>query len=306
MGGAGHLRAPSTYDFESPARAVWTGLLMIAAGMAAVLIGARISRYGRRHTARVIERPQELPDRGFTLFLRPFDVDEQLNQVMLAPRVSIRERVTHTNGRTFEESLVRMFRRRFGRVVAVGRPSERLPLPGADRFYLPLAEWQAPVSDLIARARLVILVTGASEGTLWELTECVRLLPPERLLLLVYSDELDYQRFRNAVPEAFEKRSRELLAEGLEPVRAPVFTGYPPRHNPQTIMKWQGLQGLIHFDRSWKPTFTRCDHTAFWSLTLWGRQMKVYRRQMLPVLKRLKQETAEPAPERAGRISPLV
>ncbi|MEJ8653583.1 hypothetical protein WKI65_37450 [Streptomyces sp. MS1.AVA.3] len=80
--------------------------------------------------------------------------------------------------------MVRQFRRRFGRVVAVGQPGERLPLPGADRFYLPLDDWQPVVSDLIGRARLVILIAGTGPGTLWELTEAARLLRPEQLLLL--------------------------------------------------------------------------------------------------------------------------
>lgn len=296
------------YDYSNPGHAVWTGLLMIAGGMAAVVAGSRLARHGRRHTARVIEQPEMLPDQKFTLFLRPFDVDKPLNRVMPAARVSLRERVTHTSGRTYEEDLARLLRRRFGRVVAVGMPGERLPLPGASRFYLPLAEWQAPVSDLIGRARIVALIVGASEGTLWELTECVRLLRPEQLLLLVYADEVvpEYERFRLAVPEAFEKRSRDLVAEGLEPVRAPEFPPFPPMHNPNSLVRMTGLQGLVHFDTAWQPTVVRCDHSAYWSLTLMGRQFKVYRRRILPVLKRLARETAEPGRDGAGRITPLV
>ncbi|WP_329334336.1 hypothetical protein OG866_12840 [Streptomyces sp. NBC_00663] len=317
MGGAGHLRAPSVYDYGNPGNAIWTGLLMIAGGMAAVVAGSRLARHGRRHTARVLERPEELPDRRFTLYLRPFDVDHALNRVMQAPRASLRERVTHTSGRTFEEALARGLRRRFGRVVAVGKPGERLPLPGADRFYLPLAEWQAPVSALIGRARVVALVTGSSAGTLWELTECMRLLPPERLLLLVFSDEVEYEEFRAAVPAAFEERSRELVGEGSVgegsvPLRTPVFPAYPPLHNPQSLVRGTGLQGLIHFDAAWQPTFTRCDYTRFWTLTLMGRQMKMERRMVRPVLRRLAEATVEGAAEGAaegadgrGRIAPL-
>ncbi|MFI9834845.1 hypothetical protein ACIHIX_45050 [Streptomyces sp. NPDC051913] len=308
MGGAGHLRAPSVYDYGHPGNAIWTGLLMIAGGMAAVVAGSRLARHGRRHTARVLERPEELPDRKFTLYLRPFDVDHDLNKVMQAPRASLRERVTHTSGRTFEEALARGLRRRFGRVVAVGRPGERLPLPGADRFYLPLAEWQAPVSGLIGRARIVALVTGSSPGTLWELTECMRLLPPQRLLLLVFSDEVEYEEFRTAVPAAFEERSREMAGEGSAPLRTPVFPAYPPLHNPQSLVRGTGLQGLIHFDAAWQPTFTRCDYTRFWTLTLMGRQMKTDRRVVRPVLRRLAEATAGPEADTTGdrgRITPL-
>lgn len=45
---------------------------MIAAGAGTVALGAGLSRYGRRHTARLIECPAQLMDQSFALFLRPF------------------------------------------------------------------------------------------------------------------------------------------------------------------------------------------------------------------------------------------
>ncbi|MFF4209034.1 hypothetical protein ACFYZE_06635 [Streptomyces sp. NPDC001796] len=233
----------------------------------------------------MIKNPAELPDESFTLFLRPFEDDEFLYGVKPASTRSLRLRLQTPNSRTREEEVVWTFRRRFGRVVAVGQPGERLPLPGAHRFYLPLNDWKPAVSDLIRRARLVTLVAGTGPGTLWELTEAVRLLPPERLLLLVLSDEAGYERFREAVPKTFEDRARELREKGELPARAPSFPPYPALRNPDTKLTWIGVQGLIHFSSAWEPTFTRADPTAVRALTLQGRVRKVYRKQMLPVLK---------------------
>ncbi|WP_143064610.1 hypothetical protein [Streptomyces colonosanans] len=296
LGGAGHLRAPSVYGTSTPH--TWLiGILMIAAGLMAVFMGARLSRYGRRHTARVIKDPVELPDRAFTLFLRPFEDDKFLYGVKSASTRSLRRRLETPVSRTREEVLVWTFRRRFGRIVAVGQPGERLPLPGAHRFYLPLNNWKPVVSDLVKRARLVILVAGTGPGTLWELTEVVRLLPPERLLVLVLSDEAGYERFREAVPKSFENRAKELRDSGDLPVTAPPFPEYPALRDPDTPTKWIGLQGLIHFSSSWQPTFTRADPTAVWALTLQGRVRKVHRRQILPVLKRTAENTASTTPD---------
>ncbi|MGW7521799.1 hypothetical protein ACWGJ2_40165, partial [Streptomyces sp. NPDC054796] len=199
---------------------------------------------------------------------------------------------------TYEEEMVWTFRRRFGRLVAVGQPGERLPLPGAQRFYLPLHGWQPVVSELIGRARLVVLVAGTGPGTLWELTEAVRLLTPEQLLPLVMGDERAYRRFQEAVPGAFAERAQQLRAEGTEPVPAPVFPDYPSLHDPMFSGTLLGLQGIIHFDSAWVPTVTRVDVTAVRALTSTGRVLKTQRKQLRPVLTHVARRLPGEAPSR--------
>ncbi|MFD0169517.1 hypothetical protein ACFVJH_36110 [Streptomyces decoyicus] len=265
------------------------GAAMVAAGAGTVALGAGLSRYGRRHTARVIECPAQLVDHSFVLFLRPFEEDPRLYKVRRAASKSLRVQMTVPVSGTVEEGMVRQFRRRFGRVVAVGQPGERLPLPGADRFYLPLDDWQPVVSDLIGRARLVIIIAGTGPGTLWELTEAARLLRPEQLLLLVYGDEEAYRRFQEALPQAFAERARKLRSEEKAAALAPDLPDYPPLHDPTADGTLTGLQGIIHFDSAWTPTFVRCDRTAVKALTAAGTAWKIHRNQIKPVLDRVEQ-----------------
>ncbi|MER6308674.1 hypothetical protein [Streptomyces sp. NPDC001657] len=263
---------------------------MIVAGAGVVAVGARMSRYGRRHTARIIERPAQLADESFVLFLRPFEEDQKLYKVRLASSRSLRASMTTPVSSTYEEGMVRLLRRRFGPVVAVGQPGEKLPLPGADRFYLPLDDWQPVVSDLIGRARLVVLIPGTSPGALWELTEAARLLKPVQLLLFVYGDETSYRRFQDAVPQAFVDRAEQLRSEGKVPATAPDFPDYPPLHDPTADGTMLGLQGIIHFDSTWTPRFVRCDRTAVKTLTWAGLPHKIYRKQLKPIFERVEQE----------------
>jgi hypothetical protein len=50
--------------------------------------------------------------------------------------------------------------------VAVGDPTERLPLPGALRMYAADEEWQETVDGLTGRAGVVILHAGAGDTAL--------------------------------------------------------------------------------------------------------------------------------------------
>lgn len=70
-------------------------------------------------------------------------------------------------GRPLEVPLVAAFREVYP-VVTLGRPGERLPALGAARLYLNDDGWRRRVEELIASARLVIVVAGASPGLLWE------------------------------------------------------------------------------------------------------------------------------------------
>ena len=81
-------------------------------------------------------------------------------------------------------------------MVTVGRPDEASPAVGAVRMYLPRDDWQAPVRELMRRARPVVVVLGDGPGVLWELNEAMRILPPERLVLVVPMDDEEYEQFR--------------------------------------------------------------------------------------------------------------
>jgi hypothetical protein len=73
-----------------------------------------------------------------------------------------------------------------GPLVAIGRPGETLPELGALRLYVSDDQWQDVVIRWLKSARLVILrVAGNTEGLRWEISQAARLVPPERLVLLL-------------------------------------------------------------------------------------------------------------------------
>jgi hypothetical protein len=64
-----------------------------------------------------------------------------------------------------------------GPLVAIGRPGDKLPQLGALRLYVPDEEWQATVTTLLTRARLVILRVARDTPRLrWELEQAARLV----------------------------------------------------------------------------------------------------------------------------------
>ncbi|MCP9995097.1 hypothetical protein [Streptomyces werraensis] len=296
LGGANHFRSPISFG-ETLTESILTGLLMIVGGVAAVYAGARLSRFGRRHTTRLIKDAGGLEPGSYNLYLRPFDLDDTLYQIKPPPVRSWLRKLQTPLSRTFEEDMVLSLRFKLGRVVAVGKPGERLPLSGAQRFYLPLDNWKPTVSEAIRKARLVVLATGTSEGTLWEFTEAVRLLPPERLMVMVFTDEPEYDRFRSAAGAAFASRAAELSGDQAGKLAGIRWPEYPPLRNPEVPLRMVGTQGLIVFGPDWTPEFVRFDPTAVRALSDLGRIRKVVRRQVNPTVRRIKRGLAHaPAP----------
>ena len=74
---------------------------------------------------------------------------------------------------------------RFGPVITIGRPGERLPLLGASREYVDDDRWQDRVRERIAQSRLIILILGESRGLGWEIQTLVKMDAMDRVILVV-------------------------------------------------------------------------------------------------------------------------
>lgn len=97
---------------------------------------------------------------------------------------------------TQEEQLADVLRP-VGDLVAIGRPGEVLPEPGAARIYVSNEEWKEIVKRRMQVARLVIIRAGAAENLLWELGQAKETLNPEKLLILALGMAVkDYEFFR--------------------------------------------------------------------------------------------------------------
>jgi hypothetical protein len=144
---------------------------------ASALLGYRLYRRGRQHTALLGEEVMGRDTRPPIVYLRSFT-----DEVAVA-----RE----------EEDLATIF----GDVapfVAIGRPGDPLPPLGASRFYVADADWQGFVAGLLRKASLVIVLAGRTQGLAWEVAQCRQLLDPRRLVVLVPLREAEYNGFRDS------------------------------------------------------------------------------------------------------------
>ncbi|MGW7043241.1 hypothetical protein ACWGDT_11045 [Streptomyces avermitilis] len=221
---------------------------LVSASGYTLLAGARqLAVLGRQHLSDIIQSPKDLQSGSYSLYLRSFEDD--------LPRTALEETEYRAPGpgallpdlnlssRTEEEQLAEVLKP-VAPMVAVGRPGERLPLVGARRLYLPIDDWQDTVRDLMLRARLVVIAVGPGLGLLWELTEAVRLLPAQRLMLLVPGRET-YERFRAAAAtvlnEAAGRPPGDEVGDSWSPLALPPY----PEAEPAGGLS---LKGAIYFD----------------------------------------------------------
>ncbi|MGW5691131.1 hypothetical protein ACWEWX_09265 [Streptomyces asiaticus] len=284
---------------QDPWGTPYWGRVLMAAGLFVVgsllfLAGRFLAARGRQHVAHIIRTLDEIGRKPFVLYLRPF-ADDPVRARMPSPdpNSSIGS-VFRLSGRTQEETLRRLFRP-FGVMVAIGRPGERLPLPGALRAYLPLDDWQDTVARLIAQARLVVLGAGPGPGTIWELVEAVRVIPPARLVLIVHHDEAVYEQFRRAAAAEFAARLPRLRQEKGPGWTPPVFPAYPPLTRPERLTSDYVLKGMICFGPGWEPRFIRFDPTAPRRRSR-AALAKEVNRSLEPLLRYLKEPGTAPVP----------
>ena len=103
-----------------------------------------------------------------------------------------------------EEEQLREVLQPFGDLVAIGKPGETLPTPGAARLYASDAEWKKVVTGQMQTARLVVIRAGTSGGLVWELKEVVQVVNPKKLLILILKmRKKDYESFKKEADQIF-------------------------------------------------------------------------------------------------------
>jgi hypothetical protein len=85
---------------------------------------------------------------------------------------------------SFEQELAAIMNR-LGPFVAVGKPGEKLPELGANRFYFRDDEWQTRVAELVQQARLTVILCGATANLWWEIDHVLGSVTPDRVLLVI-------------------------------------------------------------------------------------------------------------------------
>jgi len=187
--------------------------------------GAFLSWRRRQYAAQASAESIITDAKPHLLYLRPFRSD-----------YTTRREVFRREFETTEEEQLADVLRPFGELVAIGRPGESLPTPGAARIYASDEEWKDVVERQMQTARLVVIMAAVGENVLWELTQAVGTLEPQKLLILVLEMEAkDYESFRT--------KANPILGVSLP--------------DPPTVT------GFIGFAADWKPSFL-----AFKALTL--------------------------------------
>jgi len=167
------------------------------------------------------------------LYLRSFRTD-----------VSTSFKVLQSGLTTDEEQLADVLRP-FGDLIAIGRPGEPLPIPGATRMYATDSEWKSVVLDRMRSAPLVVIRAGTGEGLLWELGQAVLNLNPENVLILVLDISVkEYAAFVDQVKAKFG-----LSLPAIQPI-SPMRAVIDYRENPSKVR-----QGFISFSGGWTPEF---------------------------------------------------
>ncbi|MDT0572199.1 hypothetical protein RM704_32900 [Streptomyces sp. DSM 3412] len=263
-------------------------------GALSLVVGLRMRRHGRRHHVRVVRTMEEARREPYVLYLRPFaeDATGTLMRHAFSRWMGVGGSLVSGSSLTLEEGVCRTFSA-FGRPLAVGEPDEALPLAGSRRLYLPLHDWQPTVTSLITDARLVLLVAGTSQGTLWELTEVMRLRRPESVLVLIYGDRetddvrQEYDDFREAAECELAARAEELRQVHGPDWQPPRFPPLPGFHDPDRLRWTTLLRAVIRFRSDWTPEIVLLDPSAVDAWTHEGRVRKMTRTQLLPLLTRL-------------------
>lgn len=116
-----------------------------------------------------------IEDYNYILYLRSFVDDKSMSKINLNEPASIEID-------SQEEQLVEVLSE-IGEVVALGKPGEEFPLPGAKRLYFGDNEWREQVTKLIKKAKLIIVRVDKTKNLWWEIEQCFEISPAKTVLL---------------------------------------------------------------------------------------------------------------------------
>ena len=183
---------------------------------------------GGQYDARASAGPIIAGSRSQVLYLRAFRSDASIWKQALKTLDS-----RFLLGLESEEEQLAEVLLPLGELIAIGRPGESLPTPGAARIYTSDEEWQDVVKRHIQAARLVVIRAAAGENVFWELTQAVRILDPQKLLILLNMKVRDYESFR---------------------ARADGILGVPLPPSTQLVRR-RRVSGFIGFAEGWESRF---------------------------------------------------
>ncbi|MBW8890588.1 MAG: hypothetical protein JF616_22775, partial [Fibrobacteres bacterium] len=161
------------------------GVFVVA--LALIFAGLALMRRGRKLTTGSGDAVLAGDPRPPVVYLRPFDSDTL--------GVSVVTRSLGWRYYTDEEQLATVVQE-IGPFIAIGDPREKVASLGAARIYAREGGWEGKVLELVAKARLIILRAGTSEGFWYEFQAVLTSTSPAQVLLLTPARRSDYESFR--------------------------------------------------------------------------------------------------------------
>jgi hypothetical protein len=141
-------------------------------------------------------------------------------------------RLLFNKGVDTAEELLTAFFSRSGKVVAIGRPGQRLVTPGAERLYVEDDAWQQVVTEHLEEAQLVVVQPGISAGVRWEINKAFEIVQPQRLLFNLagfWRRPNAFEDFLLTLPEEIQRR----LAREIPHLDRPAFLYFERDWTPQ-------------------------------------------------------------------------
>ncbi|MEL6971081.1 MAG: hypothetical protein AAFZ63_17550 [Bacteroidota bacterium] len=162
------------YDsVENGRRFKWVAEITLTIGL---LVAARLYVLLKMTSAEAVPIEDFLELKDYTLYLRGFSLDKKF---AVTSDTSLIDTAEVLLAKVFKPSL-----------IAIGKPGESLPIPGARRTYIPDEDWKVKVQHLIQHANLIVIRVDNSDGLLWELEQIKNhdLLPKTIFFRSIYED----------------------------------------------------------------------------------------------------------------------
>jgi hypothetical protein len=195
-------------------------------------LGAFLFWRGRQHETQWIADSALYDSKPDVLYLRAFETDPSFLYYLL--KVLFVHQAFRTAISGTEEEQLREALEPFGDLIAIGKPGETLPTPGAGRLYASDDKWKNVVAKQMKRARLVVIRAGSSAGLLWELEQAVQILSPKKIIILVLNMwPKKYETFRKEAERTFK-------------------CAFP---KADEIKRFWRISGFIRFSSNWEPSF---------------------------------------------------
>jgi TM2 domain-containing membrane protein YozV len=233
----------------------WLSLLGLAAFLISARVGFQLLRSGWKYDVVTADQLLAADPRPPVVYLRSFEADRE---IFLRPdgfwkramTVFVDYAVTFSPEQELAEILNRV-----GPVIAIGKPGEPLPELGAARLYVGDADWKAKVTDMMARAKLVLIRTGSTPNLHWEIEQAMARVPRRQILFVNLGDAKKTAAFDRYFEQRFGPVSRPTTAAAVPVWMKMIFTGravagtiiyfdssLQPREEPiQLKISWAGL-----------------------------------------------------------------